>query len=64
VADVQFEPLPAPLQVVYGKARGGEPLTLEEQRTLLAHSLVRIVEELEHICASLRLTPEEESSGG
>jgi hypothetical protein len=59
---------PSPMPTLAGEAlfkiRSGQPLTPEESAYFLNWSLVRVVEELEHICEALRLTPQEEESGG
>jgi hypothetical protein len=54
---------PASSAATMSKIRAGEHLTSQESADFLAFSLVRIVEELEHICEALRLTPEEEAEG-
>jgi hypothetical protein len=57
-------PMPTPAAEALFKIRSGQPLTPEESAYFLNFSLVRIVEELEHICEALRLTPSEETLHG
>jgi hypothetical protein len=57
-------PLPQAAAAALAKVRSGQPLTPEESAYFLNFSLVRIVEELEHICEALRLTPSEETFHG
>jgi hypothetical protein len=58
--------MPDSILVLVDKARGGEPLAPDEFQRLMAFTFIRMTAELEHICAALRLTPDEEEvvSGG